>query len=146
MAFSCPIRAVRQLDLSPLSGVVAALFGDRPTGFQSIDTLPADASFSVHRLGELQVRYVLRLRRCPDICLPGHIPSGHLPRENYHRRHLPLAPPLTVGASISLQTWSGLVPPLPFTLSPRDKSGPALGDTEYRLMPSACRLIVRQPL
>ena len=26
------------------------------------------------------------------------------------------------------------------------KSGPALGGTEYRLMPSACRLIVRQPL
>ena len=25
----------------------------------------------------------------------------------------------------------------------RDKSGPALGGTEYRLMPSACRLIVR---
>jgi len=28
----------------------------------------------------------------------------------------------------------------------RGKSGPALGGTEYRLMPSACRLIVRQPL
>ena len=27
----------------------------------------------------------------------------------------------------------------------RGKSGPALGGTEYRLMPSACRLIVRQP-
>ena len=26
------------------------------------------------------------------------------------------------------------------------KSGPALGGTEYWLMPSACRLIVRQPL
>ena len=28
----------------------------------------------------------------------------------------------------------------------RGKSGPALGGTEYRLMPSACPLIVRQPL
>jgi len=28
----------------------------------------------------------------------------------------------------------------------RGKSGPALGGTEYRLMPSACRLIVRQSL
>jgi len=28
----------------------------------------------------------------------------------------------------------------------RGKSGLALGGTEYRLMPSACRLIVRQPL
>jgi len=28
----------------------------------------------------------------------------------------------------------------------RGKSGPALGGTEYRLMPSACRLIVRRPL
>ena len=28
----------------------------------------------------------------------------------------------------------------------RGKSGPALGGTEYRLMPSACRLIVRQPV
>ena len=28
----------------------------------------------------------------------------------------------------------------------RGKSGPALGGTEYRLMPSACRQIVRQPL
>jgi len=29
---------------------------------------------------------------------------------------------------------------------PRGKSGPALGGTEYRLMPSACRLIVRAKL
>jgi len=28
----------------------------------------------------------------------------------------------------------------------RGKSGPALGGTEYRLMPSACRLIVRAKL
>jgi len=28
---------------------------------------------------------------------------------------------------------------------PRDKNGPALAGTEYRLMPSACRLIVRAP-
>ena len=28
----------------------------------------------------------------------------------------------------------------------RSKSGPALGGTEYRLMPSACRLIVRAKL
>ena len=32
------------------------------------------------------------------------------------------------------------------TVLGRGKSGPALGGTEYRLMPSACRLIVRQPL
>ena len=32
------------------------------------------------------------------------------------------------------------------TSKSRGKSGPALGGTAYRLMPSACRLIVRQPL
>ena len=37
----------------------------------------------------------------------------------------------------SHQVWS------PYT---RGKSGPALGGTEYRLMPSACRLIVRAKL
>ena len=31
-------------------------------------------------------------------------------------------------------------------IASRGKSGPALGGTEYRLMPSACRLIVRAKL
>ena len=31
----------------------------------------------------------------------------------------------------------------PHKMKRRGKSGPALGGTEYRLMPSACRLIVR---
>jgi len=53
--------------------------------------------------------------------------------KTWHLRHLPMCRELCQGGKF-LPIYPSL---------PRGKSGPALGGTKYRLMPSACWLIVR---
>jgi len=63
--------------------------------------------------------------------------------ESHPQKYFGLEPPrafalrLVFFGGTTLQLQLGLI---------RGKSGPALGGTEYRLMPSACRLIVRAKL
>jgi len=63
--------------------------------------------------------------------------------ESHPQKYFGLEPPLAF--ALRLVFFGGTTPQLQLGLI-RGKSGPALGGTEYRLMPSACRLIVRAKL
>ena len=64
-----------------------------------------------------------------------------------HRQHRQCQRPKTVKGTQSDPSYvSRLLARSECLPGGRGKSGPALGGTEYRLMPSACRLIVRAKL
>ena len=85
-----------------------------------------DSEWQWHRLGHVQV--------CTSLQTDNH---ARIPPLSFLQAGCPSCRPTNSVKALKAHVYIPIL---------RGKSGPALGGTEYRLMPSACRLIVRQPL